>query len=340
MSSANARIINVCTPDWTPAESYGRVARELTAGFQSLGYHVNTLGYQAPVRMIQPSVGGILLAYPTNHHQWGPLPQAGHKIAVTMFESTVVPPGWADALNQCDAVVVPSTWLVDVFRNAGVVRPIHVIPLGVTKVFHYRERPVDRQPFTFLCIGDRGKRKGWHIAGFAHQRVFGDDPNYQLIIKTRPDALPLTIRNPNISILEEEMTDKDLADLYARTDCMVFPTAGEGFGLPPREYAATGGPVMATAWGGTADDIGRWGIPLTDYALVPAWEHTPSLEGLGMWAEPSVDQVATWMRYVVEHREWALERGRQASQFVRKTYSWRSFAERVEALWREITDGH
>jgi glycosyltransferase involved in cell wall biosynthesis len=338
VSDMNAKVITIGAPDWTPAESYGRVARELTKGFRALGYHVNTLGHKAPEKRILPAAGGIVMAYPTNFGQWGPMLQYGPRIAITMFESTDLPPGWADALNHCDRVVVPSTFLVDVFRQAGVTRPIHVIPLGVSANFHYVQRSATRTPYTFLTIGDRGKRKGWHLAGFAFQKVFGDDPSVQLLIKTRPGALPFTISNPNIHMVADEMSDKRLALLYATADCMVVPTLGEGFGLPPREFAATGGPVIATDFSGTADNLTDWGMPL-GYSLVKAWEGDTRLEHIGYWAEPDVEELGHLMRYMVQHRSWSLERGARAAQFIKHTYRWRRFVERVNALWEELTDG-
>lgn len=339
------RVINICAPSWERAESYGRIARELTQQLHRRGYHVNTLGHEAPVRLIRPALGGVLLAYPTNFHAFGALPNHGPRLAVTMFESTALPPGWAEALNACDGVIVPSTWLVDVFKAAGVTAPIRVVPLGVSNAFKpVRRAPTTGRPYRFLCIGDRGKRKGWHVALAAFEKAFGRSTDVELVVKVRPGVEPfhsVRLAVPNIRVDRRELSDRQLATLYATADCMVFPTAGEGFGLPPREFAATGGVVIATDFAGTRDGLPDWGLPL-GYRMVPAWQGVEALEGTGEWAEPRVDELAEMMRFVYEQREtsWLREYGERASAFVRTEYTWGRFGKAVREWWEELTDGH
>lgn len=333
-------VINIWAPSWDPAESYGRIALELAHHLGTQGVKVNPFGSQRPnLGTISPTIGGILMAYPSNFHQFGTMAQAGPRVALTMFESTQLPPGWTTVLNGCEAVIVPSTFLLKVFRDYGVTVPIHVIPLGVSRAFKYVQRPV-RKPFTFLAFADRGRRKGFHIAGWAFHKAFGDDLNYRLILKAREGALErvASISNPNMELIRGDYTDRQLAKLYSQVDCMVFPSCGEGFGLPPREFAATGGTVIATNWGGLADDLSSWGLPIR-YSLAPAWKGDEHLEGLGNWAEPDVLDLAETMRHVANHPQYYQERGQDAARFVKAHYSWKTFAKRVLAVWQEVNSG-
>jgi glycosyltransferase involved in cell wall biosynthesis len=115
---------------------------------------------------------------------------------------------------------------------------------------------------------------------------------------------------------------------------MVNANLGEGFGLIPREFAATGGPTLATNWGGTADDIDEWGIPIP-YNMAPAWKGHDVHEGLGEWAEPDVDALATLMREVSDYRGLFAELAMEKAPRLHELYSWRNFARGVYEVWKE-----
>jgi glycosyltransferase involved in cell wall biosynthesis len=236
------------------------------------------------------------------------------------------------------AVIVPSTFSLDMFRSAGVTAPLYKFPLGVDPLY----QPVRRTPSdvtTFLAFMDRGKRKGGTVAIQAFLTAFGDNPKYQLVLKgRRPGKQIILFDNPNIKLIQQDMSEQELYELYCRCDVMIFPTMGEGFGLPPREFSASGGVTLATAWGGTADDIEQWGYPIP-YELVPAdWTGQPGLEGLdlGQWAMPCIDSLAAQMQQIVEHRSIYADIAYQSAPHVHELYSWRRFAEQVYDVWRGL----
>lgn len=327
--------INVFCPTWHEADSYGRVARELSAALENEGLRVNRYGAHAPDAPRSIAFGGIVLGWPENAYVFGRLPLNGPRIHLTMFESTTLPPGWATTLNSADAVIVPSHWLVEVFRDSGVKAPLYVCPLGVSEAFQYVERPPRREPFTFLAIGDRGRRKGWHLAGFAFQRAFENSMDYRLIYKCRPGALP-GISNPNIEVVARDLSDTEMAALYARADCMVFPAAGEGQGLPPLEFAATGGRVIATDWSGCSDYIRYIGEPLR-YRMVSAWGSDNFLGGLGDWAEADIDHLSQLMQKIASEPNRSRE-GLWRANWVRATYDWSRLGAFVRDVWEEVCD--
>lgn len=330
-------ILNLGSPTFDPYDSYGRIASELASYALQQGWHVNGLAGDSPYRHIRPATGGIVLGYPTNADNYGALLNSGSRIIVTMFESTVLPDGWVEQLNTYAAVVVPAHFLVAVFQDNGVTAPIHVIPLGVSAVFQDcqpRSRPAAGQPLRFLGIADRGYRKGWQRVVQAFNAAFGDDPACELILKAR--QLPFQITNPNIHIIAEDYTPEQLRDLYHACQVMVFPTHGEGFGLPPREFAATGGIALATDWGGTADGLAQWGIPLPT-TLIPAWQYTPEWAGtLGQWAAIEQDVLKSQLRHIADHFEHFISTGVQAAGYVHSHYRWSSFSEQVLKLYCEV----
>jgi glycosyltransferase involved in cell wall biosynthesis len=326
-------MINVFAHSWNSADSYGRVAIETAAAIErTRGVHINRFGDEGS--LIKPAFGGILTAYPSQFHLYGGLAQFGRRIALTMFESDQIPSDWIEPLNRCDEVVVTSRWLVDVFKQCGVTTPVQALHLGVNAdMFPYKARK-PKKPFTFIAIGDGGLRKGSHHAMFAFLRAFGDSPDVRLIIKARNYPID-RFANSNIVLMKDELSDEELYQLYCECDCMVFPSAGEGFGFPPREFAATGGLVIATNWSGTADDIEQWGLPLS-YKLVPAWMSDKKFAGLGQWAEPDQNQLVAMMKLAASMP--ALTRmsfGRWASMNVRRLYSWDKFGASIYDLWSQ-----
>lgn len=329
--------INVFAHYWNMADSYGRIAFELSDAIERLDdWHVNRFGPFAPRQPMRMSIGGLLTGYPTAFQTFGEIAQVGPRIALTMFESSEAPVEWADPLNSCSSLIVPSPSQVTLFRAIGVTVPIYVHPLGIGPEFKYKMRR-KKKKFRILAIGDRGRRKGAHLAMFAFVKAFGDREDVELVIKCRD--YPGSIANENIRLISKDYTNAQMAKLYQSADLMVFPSAGEGFGLPPREAAATGALTIATTYLGTADHIAQWGIPL-GFKMVKAWQGDPmwgdrSLDGdLGEWAEADVDALAELMTWV---KELPIEvrngLGKHYSNNIRRLYTWDDLALGVATAW-------
>lgn len=352
------KVVNVFSSDYDPYSGYGSKALMLVCHLTRLGYHVNALGGDSLKaeknlspeliallnKPIIPAFGGIVLGYPTLIKQFGTMLRAGPYIVQTMFESTVLPEGWTEALNRAAAVSVPSRWLVGMMRDNGVTVPIAVHPESIGDGYHYVERGPYPEVFNFLTLGDRGVRKGWDLAVRAFSLAFGDDPRFKLIIKTREknDFLKYLFSNTNIEILQADYSEAELQALYARVHAYAFPTRGEGYGMTPREAAATGLPVLCTNWSGVADDLDLWGIPLP-YQMVDAWANDVH-EGCGQWAEVDVNLLAQKMKIVATlnfYEQWYRDRNypqdRAVANAVRQLYSWEEFATNLAALWESVS---
>lgn len=346
--------LNVCAPNnIDPYDSYGLLAIETARHLSRLGVYVNlfTLGkremdsqdeetkavIQQPVR---PARGGIFAGYPTNYYRHSYHAKSRPRIALTMWESSICPTEWIDPLNACDAVIVPSRFCGDVFAECGVTAPIHVVPLGVGEVYAYAERSPGR-PLTFLAFLDRGARKGGLVTLQAFLMAFGDDAHYRLILKRRDAKVNVTLTNPNIDVIQRDMNEAELYRLYLSADVLVDANKGEGFGLLPREMAASGGISLSTNWSGTADGLDLWGWPLPFTLEKAGWEGVPKFAGqdLGEWAKVTPEDVAAVMRDVAEHIDAYRAATKVKAANARRLYSWSTFAQRVLEIYEEVEVG-
>ncbi len=306
-------------------------------------YHVNTIGDHSPEDGFQICLGGIFLAYPTHYEKYGVIPNMGNKIAITMFESEKLPDGWVRELNHCKAVIVPSHWCKQVFINEGVTTPVHVIPLGISESYNYQPRQLDVPDdyvYNFVAIGLANQRKGWGELCEAFYLAFEDNPQYRLTFKNREGDIPTLkkLSSPNVFLIREDYDEDEMNRFYGGFDYMIFPSHGEGFGLPPREFAVTGGIAVATNYSGLADDIEMWGVPVPVHGTEVAWTASTNkdLTNVGTWAKIEPEDIAQILLHVVKYRRDYLINARQTSEDTRALYNWDRFAEGVLEVWKDV----
>jgi hypothetical protein len=180
-------------------------------------------------------------------------------ISMTMFETDVVPPAWIEPLNSHELVVTPTEWGAEIFKKYLSV-PVYSIPLPVHSDFYqirpdlYYIRPPNNK-FRFITLGhylpyDR-KRLIPLIEKF--QKRFAGT-NAELYVKTNTvvtgfpeekDLCVFTKNRPNIKLdLNSKLSSTEMLNLYLSSHCGLFPSLGEGFGLPQAEIGLQGIPLI------------------------------------------------------------------------------------------------
>jgi hypothetical protein len=265
----------------------------------------------------------------------------------TMSESDRVSPEWVETINRtCDGVLVPCPALVGVYRASGVDVPVWDVGMGVDDPCFKpvspspakRERgPGGEGPFIFLTYSYGDMRKGAHKAIQAFKAAFGDQPGFELWIKTRrQDANWLAgCHDRQVKVLPGDYTERQWLELLQRADCFVFPSYGEGFGLPPREATLAGTPAIATEWLGLWD-VARWGLPLRVARLLPSQFDVWGANAEGSrWAEPDVEHLRELMEWVVNQPDRARRIAQAGRDYLLEHFTWEKTAERV---WRVCGD--
>lgn len=268
----------------------------------------------------------------------------------TMIEGSELPHEWAERINVSgvERVIVPCQHNALAFEKAGVLRPISVVPLGVDPIeFPYinRYRSVEsinpQNPYTFLALADRGGRKGWEEVLKAFYIAFGGktdgDKSVRLIIKARPKGRPGGLelmrlaRERDKRIVYQVADVEDMQRVYAQADMGLFPSRCEGWGLPHREMASMGIPVVTQRYSGLDDGYTeRWSMPLREGAIVVIpKEHKPSL---GEWMIADVNELAQVMKWSRYSPETAAAEGTKASRWLRENQTWQQTAKKLLAL--------
>ena len=185
-----------------------------------------------------------------------------------------------------NAIVTPSNWSRERVVEFGFpAEHVHVVPHAVQRKtflpFDADERQARRQAlgfadedFVFCNVGLASWNKGIDhlLTAFAHvrhrhpqarlviknnQTMYGArvETMLDLVTQAHPGLLDEDVMS-SIFVINTNLEQADLRELYACTDCYVSPYRAEGFNLPVLESLACATPVIVTA-GGATDDFCR-----------------------------------------------------------------------------------
>lgn len=265
-------------------------------------------------------------------------------LVYTVYESTVLEQQLKEILVGHDwGLVVPSEFVGNTFRLAGVPNRIHIVP----HAFRPYE-PVDVEclqnlgaRFKFYTINNWTPRKNMQGLLHAYFRAFTEDDDVILLIKTfRLDYTPqqdelilqefAAIRReyskpPLVCFLFGVWDEPQIAALHQAGDVFVSATHGEAWGLTGFEAMGYGKPVIQTYWSGMMDYMrddccypvreGR-----EDHYTIERPFSAPVGEG-DTWFYPDMDRFSELMRHCYQHPEEAKAKGEAARAHIASRYS-------------------
>jgi alpha-1,3-rhamnosyl/mannosyltransferase len=118
-----------------------------------------------------------------------------------------------------------------------------------------------------LSVGALEPRKNLPTTVRAYERVVAAAPDVRLVVVgprgwRNREFDSLAARSPGVKVTGY-LPDGDLAALYSGAACFVYPSLGEGFGLPVLEAMACGAPIVASNRTSLPEVVGDAGL-LTD----------------------------------------------------------------------------
>lgn len=187
--------------------------------------------------------------------------------------------------------------------------------------YEHVDRDYAARPFKFGMYGALTPRKGpWYaIEAFAALRARRPDLDIELHLKTTEQGLHSHIEQvyPGVFVYSSIWPEKQIVDFVAGLHCLVCPSTGEGKNMAALEFLATGGPVIATAWGGHAVWLHEdFAYPLRCTQV----KERPSTRAER--AEPDLEHLSELMEFIVDNPAIVRKKGLIAERLVPQMFSW------------------
>jgi len=254
-------------------------------------------------------------------------------IYMSTFEADKLPDEFIGPANKAVAIIVPDIWVKNVFINSGVTVPIYIIPEGVTDNTVWHPEP---KPFTFLHFDatSYANRKGGDMVLDAFISVFGNmQDKVKLIMKGRNHHVASPKKYNNVEYIFEDYNQAQMDDLWKKTNCFVFPSRGEGFGLPPLEAMAHGIPTIVTR-GSAMETFSYYAIPLNVIGKITATYD--GYTNFGKWDKPDSLKLRELMLMVYQNYEKEKRNAEFNSSIIWQDYNFSNIAPKLAELINAI----
>lgn len=197
-------------------------------------------------------------------------PNFGYNVLMSIWETDKLPEGSAEKCNKFDLIITASEYSKFAFLNAGVTKPIEVIPHIVTPYnspisFNENLENLIKDKFVFLSVIEWHIGKGYDVLIRGFIEAFKGRDDVVLILKTNSftDALSLkqNVANfvkhfkqdekyPTIIPVCQAVSKESLMYLYSRANCYVSTSRREGFSLTLADAVVNEIPCIASDRGG------------------------------------------------------------------------------------------
>jgi glycosyltransferase involved in cell wall biosynthesis len=296
---------------------YGNASRQLVRALGERG------SYNVPCSPI-----ALNFSMPTDYKY------SDYTIGYTPWESTEVPYNWMTGLLEVDDLWSTSAWTAKQLARIAD-REVFVLPHGIEPCWKPVLHEVSNKPFTFIHVGDPAIRKGGDIVLQAWYKHFRFRTDLRLIYKCIKyplarvkDKTGSIIVAPgsidNVVVITKSLSQNEMWNLYRDSDCLVYPTRGEGFGLIPFEAMASGLPTILPVQGGTGQFAGLSDLQITRSIWVNS--NNDDIHP-GLWMDHDLDEVVFLMEKAMDDRYDHYGAAYESAFDLHSTYSWEQIAD-------------
>ena len=246
-----------------------------------------TVGYTKYIQIhedIPESDSAFIFALPIPY--WlDKIPEIKRKIknvtCMTVCETETVHEDYGKLFELFDKIAVPSEYCKKIFKRQFPDTHFYVIHAHIP----------DKRPYTFYHIGNvYDPRKNFNKILEAFLRL--NKPDAKLIVKATCNQ-PVKINIPNVTVINELVSDEIMEEIHTKSDCYVSFSSSEGVGMGAVEAAIRNKAVIITDYGGASEYIET---PYTIKCELQKLPRDDFLYKAGMqWGKPNMEQLMEFM---------------------------------------------
>jgi Glycosyltransferase len=285
-----------------------------------------------------------------------------YHIGRVFWETNKLPLDFAINCQYLDEIWTGSQFNANAIRNAGVTKPIYIIPEAIDTDVPPIEPYIvtNKNDYKFYSIFEWTERKNPLGLLEAFWREFENDKDVSLTLKTYLVGFGADKREPinqQIKKLKARLNLKHYAPVYlyrqlmdrhqiyrfhASFDCFVSAHRGEGWGVPQMEALLMKKPIISTNCGGIHEYLEhKKSAYLLPYTLQPLGEvtynkqwYTPDQQ----WAEVKIDDIREALRFAYDNREDMQKMGAEGQKVVNSKFSLAAVGKMMSDRIAEITN--
>lgn len=284
-----------------------------------------------------------------------------YHIGRVFWETDKLPLDFSKQVEKCDEIWTGSEYNKKAIENAGVTKPIYIIPEAIdTSIDFDKVKPyiTEADPtYKFYSMFEWTERKNPEALLTAYWQEFTNGEKVSLTIKTYLDNFQPRKKaelDQKIRVIKKGLRQDKFAPAYIYRqlmdrhqiyrfhktfDCFVSAHRGEGWGIPQMEAMLMGKPIISTGCGGIHEYISKKEGVILPYKLVsitgevrnPQW-----YRGDQKWADVSVKDLRKAMRSMYENKKKGVTMGKNARDLVLKSFSTKAVGKimkhRLEAI--------
>jgi glycosyltransferase involved in cell wall biosynthesis len=258
-----------------------------------------------------------------------------------------MPSEWVDLIHRFDEVWASSSFMVGSVaavsaRPTRVVRPAVNLPSPPGR-WKRADLGLPEERFIFGYVADASSQLGRKnprvlIEAFVEEFTPGDGAcclikiGHSSTYNAEMQAMrAIAAQRPDVILMDRQLEETQLSELYDLIDCYVSPHRSEGLGLTILEAMNARKPVIVTPYGGVKDFLTPDTAMLIDYQLVEVGTGRPPYPPHAVWADPVKSSLRDAMRKLFGDRDLARNLGLRGHAFASDMFSLDGTAREIRA---------